>query len=62
MTCEQLREQVKSLEAEKRDLQEELRGAATSAKPGLANQIKQINKSLALLKKQLKACPPAAGL
>lgn len=62
MTCQELRQQVKYLEIEKRDLQEQLRGATTSEKPSLTHQIKAINKSLAPLKKQLKACPTAAGL
>ncbi len=64
MTCEQLSQQVKSLEAEKRDLQKELHEAAPGAKPGIVAQIKKINKSLQEVKKQLKAkaCPPVVGL
>jgi septal ring factor EnvC (AmiA/AmiB activator) len=62
MACEQLSQQVKSLEAEKRDLQAQLHEAAPGAKPGIVAQIKQINKSLQQLKKQLKACLTAAGL
>jgi septal ring factor EnvC (AmiA/AmiB activator) len=57
-----LSQQVKSLEAEKRDLQAQLHEAAPGAKPGIVAQIKQINKSLQQVKKQLKACLTAVGL
>jgi ribosomal protein L29 len=57
MTCEQLKQQVESLKLEKSDLQAQLHTASPGQKPGIAAQIKAINKTLAQLKKQLEACP-----
>jgi chromosome segregation ATPase len=62
MACEQLKQQVKSLEAEKSDLQKELHEVAPGAKPGIVAQIKKVDKSLQEAKKKLKECLNKAGL
>jgi hypothetical protein len=62
MACEQLKQEIESLEIDKSDLQALLHEAAPNAKPGIVAQIKKINKSLQQVKKQLKACLAAAGL
>jgi chromosome segregation ATPase len=62
MACEQLKQQVESLETDKRDLQKQLQEAAPGTKPGIVAQIKKVDKSLQEAKKKLKECLKKAGL
>jgi hypothetical protein len=62
MACEQLKQQVKFLEDQKHDLQEQLHQAAPNQKAHIATKIKELDESLQPVKKQLKACITEAGL
>ena len=62
MACEQLSQQIESLEIEKRDLQALLHEVAPGGKAPIVAQINKINESLQQLKKQLEACLTKVGL
>jgi hypothetical protein len=62
MACEQLSQEVESLEIEKRDLQDLLHEAAPGGKAPIVAQINKINESLQQVKKQLEACLTGVGL
>jgi hypothetical protein len=54
--CEPIRQQIRTLEGEIRELQEMLRRASPGLKPGLVALIRGLQQQLAAQKRALKMC------